>query len=37
MDDTQRYLIDLKGYLVVCHALTAEHVAQLNDAVERHD
>src|SRR3989442_211418 len=35
MDDKQRYLFDLKGYLMVRHALTAEHVAQLNAIVDR--
>lgn len=35
MDETQRYLFDLKGYLVVRDALTPEHVAQLNAIVDR--
>lgn len=35
MDDTQRYLFDLKGYLVVRNALTPDHVAQLNAIIDR--
>ena len=35
MDDTQRYLFDLKGYLVLRNALTPEHVAALNAIIDR--
>jgi hypothetical protein len=35
VDDRQRYLYDLKGYLVVRNALAPEHVAQLNAIIDR--
>lgn len=35
MDEQQRYLFDLKGYLVVRNALTPQHVAALNAIIDR--
>lgn len=35
MDERQQYLFDLKGYIVVRNALTAEHVAALNAIIDR--
>lgn len=35
MDERQRYLFDLKGYIVVHNALTSEHVAALNAIIDR--
>jgi hypothetical protein len=35
MNEEQRYILDLKGYLVVRNALTPEHVAALNAIIDR--
>ena len=35
MNDEQKYLFDLNGYLVVENALTAEEVAACNEAIDR--
>src|SRR5262245_49667546 len=35
MDEPQRYLFDLRGYLVVPNALSAEHVAEMNAIIDR--
>ena len=35
MNDTEKYLFDLNGYLVVENALTAEEVAACNEAIDR--
>jgi len=36
MDELERYLFDLQGYLVVNDVLTPEEVARLNAAIDRH-
>ena len=36
MNDQERYLFDLKGYLVVPDALTQEQVASLNGVLDEH-
>lgn len=36
MNETERYLFDLNGYLVVRQLLSPEEVARLNAAIERH-
>ena len=36
MSEEEKYLFDLRGYLVVKNALTQEQVADLSDRLERH-
>ena len=36
MNEDQKYLFDLTGYLIVENALTAEEVAQCNAAIDHH-
>ncbi len=36
MNEEQKYLFDLTGYLVVENALAAEEVAQCNAAIDHH-
>ena len=36
MNDHERYLFDLNGYLVVPEALTPEQIASLNSVLDEH-
>ena len=37
MNEDQKYLFDLTGYLIVENALTVEEVAQCNAAIDHHN
>ena len=36
MNDYNRYLFDLNGYLLVEDALTSEQIRQMNQAIDQH-
>ena len=36
MNDTEKYLFDLNGYIVVEGVLSADEVARCNEAIDRH-